>query len=79
MCLCRWHGLGAYERTGVDLELLPMLLGFFTYKAGVVAKQFVDLVGAATRGPQADKLVAGMVAIRQLFTLRASSACTWLE
>ncbi|EIE19145.1 hypothetical protein COCSUDRAFT_59628 [Coccomyxa subellipsoidea C-169] len=58
-CNSVWHGLGAYERTGVDLELLPMLLGFFTYKAGVVAKQFVDLVGAATRGPQADKLVAG--------------------
>lgn len=29
-----------------------MLLGFFTYKAGVVSKQFVDLVGAAARGTQ---------------------------
>ncbi|CAL8464582.1 g4117 [Coccomyxa elongata] len=48
----RWHLVGGVDKTGVDLELLPMLLGFFTYKAGVVSKQFVDLVGAAARGTQ---------------------------
>lgn len=55
----RWHLLGGVEKTGIDLELLPMLLGFFTYKAGVVSKQFVDLVGAAARGTQEKSSVKG--------------------
>ncbi|BDA49541.1 probable ATP synthase protein I at C-terminar half [Coccomyxa sp. Obi] len=55
----RWHLLGGVEKTGIDLELLPMLLGFFTYKAGVVSKQFVDLVGAVARGTQEGPPVKG--------------------
>lgn len=34
---CRWNLL-ATDKTGVTLQLLPMLLGFFTYKAAVIAQ-----------------------------------------
>ncbi|KAK9786381.1 hypothetical protein WJX73_001780 [Symbiochloris irregularis] len=42
MAFNRWNVLAA-ERTGIELELLPMLLGFFTYKAALVARQSVAL------------------------------------
>jgi ATP synthase protein I len=47
------------EQTGLYLQLLPMLLGFFTYKGAVVAKQaavlFADLASSARGGqPGAD-------------------------
>lgn len=32
------------ETSGIHLELLPMLVGFFTYKGAVVAKQGLDLL-----------------------------------
>jgi len=40
----RWNVLKAAE-TGLTLELLPMLLGFFTYKAAVATKQASVLLG----------------------------------
>lgn len=33
------------EETGLTLQLLPMLLGFFTYKGAVIAKQSLVLFG----------------------------------
>ena len=48
--ICRWNQLKADE-TGIMLQLLPMLLGFFTYKAALVSKQagtlLSDLAGSA--------------------------------
>lgn len=38
----RYNSLVA-EETGVTLSLLPMLVGFFTYKVAVVGKQGIDL------------------------------------
>ena len=39
---CRWNTLAAHD-TGLTLQLLPMLLGFFTYKAAVIAKAAASL------------------------------------
>lgn len=33
------------DQTGLTLQLLPMLLGFFTYKGAVLAKQSLALFG----------------------------------
>ena len=44
MGLGRWNVL-ASDKTGVHLLLLPMLLGFFTYKIAVIAKQTLILLG----------------------------------
>ena len=38
----RWNTL-ASEEVGVTLQLLPMLVGFFTYKGAVVVKTSVSL------------------------------------
>ena len=38
----RYNSLVA-EETGVTVSLLPMLVGFFTYKVAVVGKQGIDL------------------------------------
>lgn len=42
----RWNELAA-EQTGVTLQLLPMLVGFFTYKFAVIARQAKDVMDAA--------------------------------
>ncbi len=36
--MCRWNFLAAAE-TGLTLQLLPMLAGFFTYKLAVLGRQ----------------------------------------
>ncbi|KAL4427151.1 hypothetical protein ABPG77_001155 [Micractinium sp. CCAP 211/92] len=38
------------DQTGLTLELLPMLLGFFTYKGAVFAKQSLELFGELASG-----------------------------
>lgn len=40
----RYNTLAA-EQTGLQLQLLPMLVGFFTYKGAVVARQGLTLFG----------------------------------
>ena len=40
---CRWNAV-EHGSTAVHLELLPMLLGFFTYKAGVVGRGAFELL-----------------------------------
>lgn len=50
----RWNTL-ASEQVGVTLQLLPMLIGFFTYKGAVVVKTSVSLwdeMTAPLRGDQ---------------------------
>jgi hypothetical protein len=42
----RWHVI-AQDQSNIQLELLPMLLGFFTYKGAVIGKQFVELMAEA--------------------------------
>lgn len=39
---CRWNQLYA-EQLGVTLELLPILVGFFTYKLAVITRQYKDV------------------------------------
>ncbi|KAK9818075.1 hypothetical protein WJX72_006729 [[Myrmecia] bisecta] len=54
--LNRWNTLAAGE-TGVTLQLLPILLGFFTYKVAVIARQSLVLFGELTesaKGADAD-------------------------
>lgn len=47
----RYNSLVA-EETGLTLQLLPMLVGFFTYKLAVVAKQSLVLFGELAAGSQ---------------------------
>ena len=50
------------EETGLTLQLLPILLGFFTYKGAVLAKQSLALfaeLAAGTRGSAAGGEGAG--------------------
>lgn len=42
----RWNTLAA-EQVGLTLQLLPMLVGFLTYKVAVVARQGKDVLDAA--------------------------------
>ncbi|KAL4459164.1 hypothetical protein ABPG75_014029 [Micractinium tetrahymenae] len=49
----RYNSLVA-EQTGLTLELLPMLLGFFTYKGAVFAKQSLVLFGELASGSRGD-------------------------
>lgn len=46
------YNLLVAEQTGLTLELLPMLLGFFTYKGAVIAKQSLVLFGELAAGGQ---------------------------
>ena len=41
--VCRWNAV-EHGSAAVHLELLPMLLGFFTYKAGVVGRGAFELL-----------------------------------
>jgi hypothetical protein len=47
------------EETGLTLQLLPMLIGFFTYKLAVVAKQSLVLFGELAAASQAAGQAAG--------------------
>ena len=47
--LCRWNTLAAHD-VGITLQLLPMLLGFFTYKAAVIAKTGLSLLDSMSKG-----------------------------
>ena len=53
--LGRWNALAAAS-SGLTLELLPMMVGFFTYKGAMVARQslrvFSDLVAEVKAGGQ---------------------------
>ena len=48
LCCCRWNTLAAHD-VGITLQLLPMLLGFFTYKAAVIAKTGLSLLESISR------------------------------
>lgn len=45
----RWNTLAAHD-VGITLQLLPMLLGFFTYKAAVIAKTGLSLLDSISKG-----------------------------
>ena len=47
-CCCRWNTLAAPD-VGLTLQLLPMLLGFFTYKAAVIAKTGLSLLESMSK------------------------------
>ena len=49
VCRCRWNTLAAQD-VGITLQLLPMLLGFFTYKAAVIAKTGLSLLESISKG-----------------------------
>lgn len=55
-CCCRWNTLAAPD-VGLTLQLLPMLLGFFTYKVAVITKTGLSLLESMTKGsePTLDK------------------------
>ena len=42
----------AAHDVGITLQLLPMLLGFFTYKAAVIAKTGLSLLDSMTKEPE---------------------------
>ena len=48
VCCCRWNTLAAHD-VGLTLQLLPMLLGFFTYKAAVIAKTGLSLLESISK------------------------------
>ena len=45
----RWNTLGAPAHGGFELLLLPMLVGFFTYKVAVVGRQGMGVLGDLSR------------------------------
>ncbi len=54
MTLCRRYNTLVADETGLTLQLLPMLLGFFTYKGAVVARQSLALFNDLTAGYRGD-------------------------
>lgn len=50
-CCCRWNTLAAPD-VGLTLQLLPMLLGFFTYKVAVITKTGLSLLETMSKGPE---------------------------
>lgn len=50
---CRWNTLAAHD-VGITLQLLPMLLGFFTYKAAVIAKAGLSLLDSISKSSDAE-------------------------
>lgn len=56
MAFNRWNTLAA-DRTGITLQLLPVLVGFFTYKGALVARQSVLLFDEINgKRPAANKI-----------------------
>jgi len=51
----RWNTLKADE-VGLHLQLLPVLLGFFTYKGAVIARGALDLFAGLTASPAVQPL-----------------------
>jgi hypothetical protein len=49
--MCRYNVLYA-DQMEFRLQLLPMLIGFFTYKAGVLGRGLVAVFGELTGRPQ---------------------------
>lgn len=49
----RWNTLAA-EEAGLTLQLLPMLVGFFTYKLAVVARQSLELMRELSVKPKSE-------------------------
>lgn len=50
-CCCRWNTLAAPD-VGLTLQLLPMLLGFFTYKVAVITKTGLSLLESMSKGSE---------------------------
>ena len=50
-CLCRWNVIAA-PQVHLTAQLLPMLLGFFTYKAAIVGRYGLNLLGEITSSGQ---------------------------
>ena len=63
LCALRRYNTMLADETGLTLTLLPMLLGFFTYKGAVLAKQslvlFGELAGAGRAAEGAGSGAAG--------------------
>ena len=54
MSVRRWNAIAA-PQVGASAQLLPMLVGFFTYKAAIIGRGSIDLLGEMTSGAQSSK------------------------
>jgi hypothetical protein len=59
VALIRWNNVGGYEKTGIELQLLPMLLGFFTYKVAIAGREFVNFLSEASEPLEKDEFGTG--------------------
>ena len=59
---CRWNTLAAHD-VGITLQLMPMLLGFFTYKAAVIAKTGLSLLDSISKGSNPELTTESSVAL----------------